>query len=110
HDVLSGPEALRTAAILQSAQGARTRTCSSVNQAQPKSTPTRRSAAPSRGVASYARAQTRMEPLWSPVVATGGNRCQIDCRSKLQKHAKSVTTGCHRLPETFHGKEERCAR
>ena len=46
-----------------------------------------------------------MEPLWSPVVATGGNRPQIDRRSRPRKQAKSVATGCHPLPETFHGKE-----
>ncbi len=47
----------------------------------------------------------RMEPLWSPVVATGGNQRQIDRAQEWRKQAKSVATGCHRLPETFHGKE-----
>jgi hypothetical protein len=46
-----------------------------------------------------------MEPLWSPVVATGGNQWQIGVTRKPQKQAKSVATSCHRLPETFHGKE-----
>src|SRR5437762_9417889 len=46
-----------------------------------------------------------MEPLWSPVVATRGNQRQIDRPPKPRKQAKSVATGCHRLPETFHGKE-----
>jgi hypothetical protein len=46
-----------------------------------------------------------MEPLWSPVVATGGNRRQIGEPRKPQKQAKSVATGCDRLPATFHGKE-----
>src|SRR5436190_15850150 len=46
-----------------------------------------------------------MEPLWSPVVATGGSRSQIRSTRKPQKQAKSVATGCHRLPEKFHGKE-----
>jgi len=32
----------------------------------------------------------RMEPLWSPVVATGGNRRQIDRARKRPKHAKTV--------------------
>src|SRR5436309_8945575 len=50
------------------------------------------------------RRQQRMEPLWSPVVATGGNQQQIGRPSKSQKQAKSVATGCHRLPEAFHGK------
>jgi hypothetical protein len=46
-----------------------------------------------------------MEPLWSPVVATSGNRRQIDEPRKPQNEAKSVATGCHRLLATFHGKE-----
>jgi hypothetical protein len=46
-----------------------------------------------------------MEPLWSPGVATDGNQRQIDKTRKAQKQGKSVATGCHRLPETFHGKE-----
>jgi hypothetical protein len=45
-----------------------------------------------------------MEPLWSPVVATGGNQRQIDCVPNRQKEAKSVATGSHRLRETIHGK------
>src|SRR6266545_7826837 len=49
-----------------------------------------------------------MEPLWSPVVATGGNRRQIDRRLKPQKQAKTVATGCHQLPATFHGKQGVC--
>ncbi len=46
-----------------------------------------------------------MEPLWSPVVATGGNQRQIDWVPNPQKQAKWVATGCHQLRETFHGKE-----
>src|SRR5512132_2353629 len=46
-----------------------------------------------------------MEPLWNPVVATGGNQRQIDEPRKRQNEAKFVATGCHRLPATFHGKE-----
>src|SRR6266508_260821 len=46
-----------------------------------------------------------MEPLWSPVVATGGNQRQIDYARKRGKQAKSVAVDCHRLPATFHGKE-----
>jgi hypothetical protein len=46
-----------------------------------------------------------MEPLWSPVVATGGNQRQIGSARKWRKQAKTVAAGCHRLPETFHGKE-----
>ena len=39
------------------------------------------------------------------MVATGGNQGQIGRPLKPQKQAKSVATGCHRLPEKFHGKE-----
>jgi hypothetical protein len=46
-----------------------------------------------------------MEPLWSPVVATAGNQRQIGWPSKPEKQAESVATGCHRLPETFHGSQ-----
>ena len=46
-----------------------------------------------------------MEPLWSPVVATGGNRSQIAKPKKPQKQAKTVAVRCDRLPEKFHGKE-----
>src|SRR2546427_9971710 len=45
--------------------------------------------------------QQRLEPLWSPVVATGGHQWQIGSAPKARKQAKSVATGCHRLPETF---------
>jgi hypothetical protein len=44
--------------------------------------------------------QLRMEPLWSPVVATGGNQRQIDRARKRPKQAKTVAVGCHR-----YGKE-----
>jgi hypothetical protein len=47
----------------------------------------------------------RMEPLWSPVVANGGNRRQIEESRKPQKQAKTVAVDCQRLPATFHGKE-----
>jgi hypothetical protein len=46
-----------------------------------------------------------MEPLWSPVDATRGNRRQIGRPLKAREQAKSGATGCHRLPEKFHGKE-----
>jgi hypothetical protein len=39
------------------------------------------------------------------VVATVGNERQIAQGPKPRKQAKSVATGCHRLPEKFHGKE-----
>ena len=46
-----------------------------------------------------------MEPLWSPVVATGGNQWQIRSEPKPQKQAKSVALGCDGLPIAAHGKE-----
>src|SRR6266496_1449590 len=49
-----------------------------------------------------------MEPLWSPVVATGGSQWQIRSARKPPKQAKSVAAGCHRLPEKFHGKQGVC--
>ena len=49
-----------------------------------------------------------MEPLWSPVVATVGNQRQIAQGPKPRKQAKSVATGCHPLPEKFHGKQGVC--
>lgn len=38
-----------------------------------------------------------MEPLWSPVVATGGNRWQNATPQKRLKQAKTVAVGCDRL-------------
>jgi hypothetical protein len=38
-------------------------------------------------------ADMRMEPLWSPVVATGGNQWQIAKARNPWKQAKSVATG-----------------
>jgi hypothetical protein len=46
-----------------------------------------------------------MEPLWSSVVATGGNRSQIGIPQKPQKQAKSVAAGCDPLRPGPHGKE-----
>jgi hypothetical protein len=46
-----------------------------------------------------------MEPLWSPVIATGGNQWQTGLAPKARKQAESVAVGCDRLPEKFHGKE-----
>jgi hypothetical protein len=46
-----------------------------------------------------------MEPLWSPVVATGGNQSQIRPAPKRRKQAKTVAVGCDRLPREVHGKE-----
>jgi hypothetical protein len=53
-------------------------------------------------------AAPRMEPLWSPVVATGGSQRQIRSARNPPKQAKSVATGCHRLLEKFHGKQGVC--
>jgi hypothetical protein len=38
--------------------------------------------------------QRQMEPLWSPVVATGGNRWQIRSEQTRPKQAKTVAVGC----------------
>src|SRR5919198_4683519 len=46
-----------------------------------------------------------MEPLWSPVVATGGNRWQIGAARKPPNQAKTVAVDCDRLPIGAHGKE-----
>jgi hypothetical protein len=46
-----------------------------------------------------------MEPLWSPVVATGGNRSQIARPRKRLNQAKTVAAGCEQLPFEAHGKE-----
>jgi hypothetical protein len=51
------------------------------------------------------RGQQIMEPLWSPVVATGGNQWQIGSALKPLEQAKTVAVGCDRLREKFHGKE-----
>src|SRR5438876_11357465 len=49
-----------------------------------------------------------MEPLWSPVVATGGNQRQIGCARKRRKQAKTVAVGCDRSRAKFHGKQGVC--
>jgi hypothetical protein len=46
-----------------------------------------------------------MEPLWSPVVATGGNRSQIAAARKARNQAQTVAVGCDHLPQRAHGKE-----
>jgi hypothetical protein len=46
-----------------------------------------------------------MEPLWSPVVATGGNPSQMRHRRDPQNQAKTVAVGCDRLLRRAHGKE-----
>src|SRR6266576_1573380 len=46
-----------------------------------------------------------MEPLWSPVVAIGGNWSQIALPPKPQKQAKTVAVGCDWLPREVHGEE-----
>jgi hypothetical protein len=46
-----------------------------------------------------------MEPLWSPVVATGGNQLRIGSALKPRKQATTVAVGCDQLPRRAHGKE-----
>src|SRR5207302_7598291 len=50
-------------------------------------------------------ARRRMEPLWSPVVANGGNQWQISQPSKPPKQSKTVAVGCDQLRGGAHGKE-----
>ncbi len=112
-------QAFAATAASASARRPRTRTSCSVNQAQPKSTPTdslgilpriRREPGrrrPRGHLRIHGRHQT-MEPLWSPVVATGGNQWQIRSARNPPKQAKSVATACDRLPEKFHGKQGVC--
>src|SRR5207244_11752476 len=69
--------------------------------------PTRQRADRERKPCSHSR-QQRMEPLWSPVVATGGNEWQIGSALRRRKDAKTVAVGCDQLPETFHGKQGVC--
>src|SRR5438552_4154135 len=49
-----------------------------------------------------------MEPLWSPVVATGGNQPQINRAPERPKQAKTVAVGCDQLPREVHGKQGVC--
>jgi hypothetical protein len=49
--------------------------------------------------------QLRMEPLWIPAVATGGNRSQMARAQKPRNEAKTVAVGCDPLPREVHGKE-----
>jgi hypothetical protein len=46
-----------------------------------------------------------MKPLWSPVVATSGNRRQMGGRRDGSDKLKSFAVGCDQLPESFHGKD-----
>src|SRR5439155_17296861 len=46
-----------------------------------------------------------MEPLWSPVVATGGNRSQVSRPRKRLNQAKTVAADCDQLPFEAHGKQ-----
>src|SRR6266581_2034300 len=54
------------------------------------------------------RGSHHISSLWSPAVATSGNRWQMRRRRKQRKQAKSVAPGCHQLPANFHGKEGVC--
>ena len=47
----------------------------------------------------------RPEPLWSPVVATGGNRSRIARPQKPEEQAQAVAVACDLLPFPAHGKE-----
>ena len=45
-----------------------------------------------------------MEPLWSPVVATGGNPWQMRGAEIGSNKRTSFAVSCDQLPESFHGK------
>ncbi len=49
--------------------------------------------------------RSRMEPLWSPVVATGRNRSQMLSLVMPVRQAKTVAVGCDHLPIDVDGKE-----
>lgn len=49
--------------------------------------------------------QLSMEPLWSPVVVTGGNGSQVGLADKGPRQAKRAAAGCDRLPLRAHGKQ-----
>ncbi len=51
------------------------------------------------------RRKQTMEPLWSPVAATGGNRSQMQRAQKPPNQAETAAVGCDRLPRRGHGKE-----
>ena len=56
----------------------------------------------------HARSQIskrRMEHLWSPAVATGGNRWQMGRPRERLRQAKTVAAGCDPLPPNLDGKE-----
>jgi hypothetical protein len=42
-----------------------------------------------------------MEPLWSPAVATAGNRWQMGGRRERLRQGQFVAVGCDQLPESF---------
>jgi hypothetical protein len=46
-----------------------------------------------------------MEHLWSQAVATSGNQWHMGEPRKWPEQAKTVATGCDRLPIGAHGKE-----
>jgi rhodanese-related sulfurtransferase len=49
--------------------------------------------------------QQVMEPLWSPVVATGGSRSQVARGENRRNQAKTVAVGCDQLPRRAPGQE-----
>jgi hypothetical protein len=46
-----------------------------------------------------------MQPLWSPVVASGVNRSRIGKAHIPGNRTETAAVGCHRLPKAAHGKE-----
>src|SRR5919204_5589486 len=56
------------------------------------------------------RGSHHISSLWSPVVATSGNRSQIARAQKPPKQAKTLAIGCDQLPSAAHAKEHVCHR
>jgi hypothetical protein len=54
------------------------------------------------------RSKQKMEPLWSPVVATCRNQRQIGSAPEPQEQAKTVAVLCDWLPKGAHGKQGVC--
>src|SRR5436309_11811652 len=52
------------------------------------------------------RGSHHISSLWSPVVATGGNRSQMGSAPKRLKRAQTVAVGCDQLRSGAHGKPE----
>ena len=69
-------------------------------------TPPRRRQRNRRNAARSSRPSTRrMDPLWSPAVASAGKRSKLEGLENPLETARSFAAGCHRSPWARHGKE-----